>query len=182
MERDLSTDKTPPVAVGSKVQRQPRGRPYSGGQGQGVGVDYRDDGMPHKEVEEPEQVYSELTPDGKKEIPDSVPMEPPLGYSSSPSLAEYVQRHIHQTVQAMSELAHQDEFESEEEANDFDIEDDPIDQLTPYEAVFLPQPPRPAPTSSEGRGAGEGGEQVASQTQPPAQPPAPAQSNPNDKA
>src|SRR5215469_5872851 len=92
------------------AQRAPRGQEYKRGVKTG-GVAYD---PATGEVEE-EQVYSKLTPDGK-EIPDSVPMEPPIGYSTGPSLADFVHRMIHGEL---SKMAEDQEFDTFEEAEDF---------------------------------------------------------------
>lgn len=54
------------------------------------------------------------------EVPDPVPMAPPVGYKEQPTLREQMRAMI-------AEASHQAEmagFESEEEANDFDVGDD----------------------------------------------------------
>jgi len=59
------------------------------------------------------------TEDGK-EILNPTPIQPPLGYNPAPSLIETVRQQVRQ----MKHLD-DDEPESEEEADDFEIEDDP---------------------------------------------------------
>lgn len=75
--------------------------------------------------------------DRGQEVVDSTPLEAPLRVSvpssSTQSIRAIVQRE-------MSRLAELDEMETFEEADDFDIEDDPVDPRTPYEAVFDPIP------------------------------------------
>lgn len=56
-----------------------------------------------------------------REVLNPTPMQPPLGYKKAPSLAEQ----IRQQVLAMRHLQ-DDEPETEEEADDFEIEDDPV--------------------------------------------------------
>lgn len=56
-----------------------------------------------------------------EEILNPTPMQPPLGYKRTPSLAEQ----IRQQVRTLKNLE-DNEPETEEEADDFDIEDDPI--------------------------------------------------------
>ncbi|UDN67693.1 hypothetical protein [robinz microvirus RP_95] len=55
-----------------------------------------------------------------KEILNPTPMQPPLGYKAAPSLVEQIRQQVRQ-------FKHMDdtEPESEEEADDFEIEDDP---------------------------------------------------------
>lgn len=76
-----------------------------------------------------------LTPDGR-EILDSTPIAPPLGFIKQPSL--------HELMRAMV-LAHHDQVrrgndaETFEEADDFDVDDqDEPDRNSPYEANFDP--------------------------------------------
>lgn len=107
-----------------------------------------------------EQVSSRLSPDGRFELPDPVPMEPPLGYSAPPSLTDLIRTMVRNEV-FMKAMAAED-FETFEESDDFDIEDDPLDPLTPYEKVF--DPPS-QPIKQAGEKPGEVG------VQPPAAPP-----------
>lgn len=60
-----------------------------------------------------------FSPDNQ-EILNPTPMQPPLGFKASPSLAEQ----IRQQVRALKHME-DTEPETEEEADDFDIEDDP---------------------------------------------------------
>lgn len=83
------------------------------------------------------QVSSDLDKDGR-EVPDPTPMAPPVGMSERPSLADFVQRMIQQEVSRAAAAA---EMETFEEADDFDVEDDPMDPRTPYEENFDKQPP-----------------------------------------
>lgn len=56
-----------------------------------------------------------------EEVLNPVPMQPPLGYKPAPSLADQ----IRQQVVAAKRLAELEVQETEEEADDFEIEDDP---------------------------------------------------------
>jgi hypothetical protein len=87
------------------------------------------------------QATSEIGADGK-EYPDPVPMAPPVGYRPPPTIMEMIQTMI-RSEQLRTQLDAQG-FDTFEEAEDFDIEDDPLDPHTPYEAVFDP-PPAPLP-------------------------------------
>lgn len=82
------------------------------------------------------QVRSTLDADGRLEYPDPTPMGVPLGYRPSPTLRDTIERIMmnHQ----LAVLADMEGFDSPAEADDFEIEDDPLDPLTPYEAVFFP--------------------------------------------
>lgn len=82
-----------------------------------------------------------------REIPDPVPMAPPVGYTPPFSMVAHLKEIVRREL---SEVAASQELETYEDADDFDIEDDPIDPHTPYEAVFDPPPPStppPPPTS-----------------------------------
>lgn len=75
-----------------------------------------------------------LTPNGR-EIPDPTPMEPPLGYKRSPSLAEQIRTMVRSEQLALAaEAAGAETFE---EADDFNIGDD-YDPQSPYENEFDP--------------------------------------------
>lgn len=56
-----------------------------------------------------------------REVLNPTPMQPPLGYKKTLSLAEQIRQQV-LTLRNMED----DEPETEEEADDFDIEDDPI--------------------------------------------------------
>lgn len=70
-----------------------------------------------------------------REKPNPFPLEPPIGYKKQPTIAELMRQAIRQA----SEEAKAAGAESEEEANDFDI-DDEFDPQTPYEHDFEPDP------------------------------------------
>lgn len=70
----------------------------------------------------------------RREIPDPTPMAPPIGYKKQPSMQELI-RDMIKNERIASELAAQG-IETFEEADDFDIPDDPVDPSTPYEADF----------------------------------------------
>jgi len=81
------------------------------------------------------QVTSAIGRDGK-EYPDPVPTAPPVGYTNPPDLMTMIRTMIH-SESLRQQLAIHDE-ETFEEADDFDIPDDPADPLTPYEQMFYP--------------------------------------------
>lgn len=89
------------------------------------------------------QVTSGIGQDGK-EYPDPVPMSPPIGYTPPSDMLQMLEQ-LFQRGKAVLEAA---EVETEEEANDFEVEDDPLDALTPYERVFDPPAAPPAPPAS----------------------------------
>lgn len=89
-----------------------------------------------------------LTPDGASQIPDSTPMEPPVGYVQPPDLMEQMRQMVRSEL--LRRAADAEGFESEEEANDFELgPDDEVDEfgraLTPYEEAELEGPPEAPP-------------------------------------
>lgn len=83
-----------------------------------------------------QQVSSVLTPDGRFEVPDPVPMEPPIGYTQPPDIMDMIKQMVRHEL--FNKALEAEGYETFEEADDFDIEDDPIDPLTPYERLFEP--------------------------------------------
>src|SRR5215831_6661824 len=69
-----------------------------------------------------------------QELPDPVPMEPPVGIVNGPTLKDLIERMVHGKLSAMAEA---EGFETEAEADDFDVEDDPIDPRSPWEEDHL---------------------------------------------
>lgn len=69
-----------------------------------------------------------------REVVSDLPMAPPVGYKKSPSLHEQIRDMVRsEKLRMEAEAAGMESFE---EADDFDIPDDPIDPSTPYEADF----------------------------------------------
>jgi len=68
------------------------------------------------------------------EILSDKPMAIPVGFRRPPTLAEQVARLV-RTERFKESLEHED-LETFEEADDFDIPDDPLDPTTPYEADY----------------------------------------------
>ena len=80
-----------------------------------------------------------LTPDGKEKL-SPVPKEPIIeDFSRPPTLEERISRLMHYERQKMARMQDMSGYETPEEADDFDIEDDPIDLSSPYEDYFMPQ-------------------------------------------
>lgn len=75
--------------------------------------------------------------DRGREVGDPVPMAPPVGVSRPLTLAEQLRLMVRRELSA---AAADQGFETFEDADDFDIDDDPLDPHTVYEAVFDPQP------------------------------------------
>lgn len=69
----------------------------------------------------------------RQEMPDPTPMAPPIGYKKQESMSELVRKMVRSALQ---EHAAQTGHESFEEADDFDIDDDPMDPQSAYEADF----------------------------------------------
>lgn len=75
-----------------------------------------------------------------QEVPDPTIVDPPLGYVPQPDLMELMRRMIRNEL---SSAIDNSEFETFEEADDFDIDDDPVDYQSPYEEFFDPAPGAP---------------------------------------
>lgn len=69
------------------------------------------------------------------EVPDPTPVAVPSGFRRPETLAETVARLVRREV---SDAAEAQGFESFEEADDFEVDDDPQDPGTPYETFFDP--------------------------------------------
>lgn len=69
------------------------------------------------------------------EVPSSIPMAPPVGYTRQPTLAERIRQMVRsEHVRLAAIQAGQETFE---EADDFDVGDD-YDPASPYEETFDP--------------------------------------------
>lgn len=75
------------------------------------------------------------------EVPDPTVMEPPLGYIKQPDMMELMRRMIRGTLSQAADELHVETFE---EADDFEVDDDPIDYSSPYELYFDPSPGAPS--------------------------------------
>lgn len=69
-------------------------------------------------------------------VPDSTPMAPPIGYKKHPSMVEIVRDMVRSERLAQEALAMG--HETFEEADDFDVGDDPEVLRSPYENDFDP--------------------------------------------
>lgn len=78
------------------------------------------------------KINSQRLDDQGREVFDSRPMEPPLGYSPRESLSQQIRRMVLQASQELAEAG----VESIEEANDFYIDDDPESMLPPSQYEF----------------------------------------------
>jgi len=89
-----------------------------------------------KELFELEQsVQSQYLDAFGREVPNPVPMQPPVGYKRAPSLAEQMRAMIQQA----SHEAAMAGAETEDEANDFDV-DEEFDPTSPWENEFEMDP------------------------------------------
>lgn len=82
-----------------------------------------------------------------REVPDPVPTQAPIGYTPPTQLEQLIKQYVRRELSA---AAGAEQYETFEDADDFDIEDDPLDPLTEYERVFDP----PLAPPEEGKGAG----------------------------
>lgn len=109
------------------------------------------------------QSSSGIGTDGK-EYPDPVPMAPPIGYNTPPDLMQMIRSMVRsEEIRRAQDAAGVETFE---EADDFDIDDDPLDELTPYEKLFYPADER----SVAAPGPRDGGPQAAAAAAPSEQP------------
>jgi len=75
-----------------------------------------------------------LTKEGREKL-NPKPMAPQIGYKKAPSIADRVRDMVRsERLKMEAEMAGAETFE---EADDFDIPDDPIEPPTPYEMVDL---------------------------------------------
>lgn len=115
-----------------------------------------------------------------REVGDPTPVAPPANLRRGMTMSEQIQQMIRREV---SNRAEEQGYESFEESEDFDIDDDPVDPHTPYEAVFDPRPPLKekedgSKSVDEGRvdppGGGSGESGKVGKGKPGAKQPAPA--------
>lgn len=71
---------------------------------------------------------------GRLEFLNPTPMQPPVGYKPQPSLLETIREQIRAHHLANIDM----DPETEDEADDFDIPDDPIDPTSPWENDHIP--------------------------------------------
>lgn len=75
------------------------------------------------------------------EVPDPTIVEPPLGYVHQPDLMTQMRMMVQSQLSA---IAAESELETFADAEDFEIDDDPIDYTSPWEQFFDPAPDMPA--------------------------------------
>lgn len=98
-----------------------------------------------------EQIKAFLVESGRKEYGDPVPVAPPVGLTRPMTTEERFRRIIRS--EHLARIAEAQGADTFEEAEDFDVEDDPIPPLTPYEEAMLepPAPPPPSPVQAPPR-------------------------------
>lgn len=89
-----------------------------------------------RSVVDPEsgEVISSHDAEGR-EILDTTPIAPPVGFTKEPSMFDYVREMVRS--ERLRQEAEAQGFESFEDADDFDVGDD-VDPTTPYENDFDP--------------------------------------------
>lgn len=68
------------------------------------------------------------------EILNPIPMQPPIGFKPEPSMFDVIRQQIRQAQLAGDTILD----ENEDEADDFDIEDDPVDYQSRWENDTIP--------------------------------------------
>lgn len=94
---------------------------------------------PREIVDEEGEVY-QVTPamnNKGQELPDPVPMAPPVGYMQTPDLKDIIRDMLRHEKLNAELRAHG--IETFDESEDFEIEDDAADPQTEYEAEFDPE-------------------------------------------
>jgi len=82
-----------------------------------------------------------------RELPDTTPVARPAGFRPPPTLTEQIRRMVRGELSQQAAAAGQETFE---EADDFDVDDDPPDPTTPWELTFDQQSqPRTVQTMQE---------------------------------
>lgn len=69
---------------------------------------------------------------------DPTPMAIPVGFERPLTMEQQVARLMRSQYEMQAKIRDMTGVETPEEADDFDIEDDPIDMTTPYEEHFMP--------------------------------------------
>lgn len=80
---------------------------------------------------------AKLTDKGEEKL-DPTPMAIPVGFERPLTMEQQVARLMRAQYEMQSKIRDMTGVETPEEADDFDIEDDPIDMTTPYEEHFMP--------------------------------------------
>lgn len=133
-------------------------------------------GKPRLSVDEYEEkmLRRRMNYDGA-EVCSSVPIAPPIGYERKPSMVEYIRDMVRTEL---SRSAGNSGMETFEEADDFDVDDDPFPASTfEMEETFEPEVPHPQSPAPEPQDGSEGEEGHS----PKAKKPAKASADPKPK-
>lgn len=82
-------------------------------------------------------IRSRLSDKGKEKL-DPTPMAIPVGFERPLTLEQQVARMMRNQYELQAKVRDMSGVETPEEADDFDIDDDPIELSTPYEQHFMP--------------------------------------------
>lgn len=103
------------------------------------------------EIISPETVEYAYTRDGRKEIgkeyPNPVPLELPLGQQPYEDIWVTMKRMVLDHARQQLAMEQDDDLETEDEANDFEVGDD-FDPASPWEESFEPTDPWPMSTAA----------------------------------
>lgn len=80
---------------------------------------------------------AKLTDKGEEKL-DPTPMAIPVGFERPLTMEQQVARMMRSQYEMQAKIRDMTGVETPEEADDFDIEDDPVDMTTPYEEHFMP--------------------------------------------
>lgn len=109
------------------------------------------------QVLDAEEVAYSYTREGRHKIgveyPNPTPMEPPIGFVPYEPIHEQIRRMV---LRELHSQAGEEEYDTPEEADDFEIGDD-YDPQSPWEEQFEPTMPWPAPPEARQQAAEQGG-------------------------
>lgn len=126
----------------------------------------------YREPLEPTPLEEYLNKDGH-EMPNPIPVAPPVGFKRQPSMVDHLRDMVRSELLRREVTAQG--IETFEEADDFTIDDDPIDPSSPWEGEFEPTPPpEPSRTPPEGGAAASPPPPAPPVVAPPSDPPAPS--------
>ena len=114
---------------------------------------------------------AKLNDKGEEKL-DPTPMAIPVGFERPLTLEQQVARMMRDQYEMQAKIRDMTGVETPEEADDFDIEDDPVDMTTPYEEHFMPSvsPEQQITDDPDFKAVPESG--TDSGTEPPAKSPA----------
>lgn len=103
---------------------------------------------------------------------DPTPLAIPVGFERPLTMEQQVARMMRSQYEMQAKIRDMTGVETPEEADDFDIEDDPVDMTTPYEEHFMPDvfPEQQITDDPDFKAVPESG--TDSGTEPPAKSPA----------